>query len=174
MCNTASFPWRDATSDRRALRSSKKPLVHAFMVQQQKFGCPGSADESTVYASWHGMAWGHGHGGRRPSSGATLDTCTDDDDDDGTFITPHYSNNFPAARPSSSRHWTCTAPHAHRSARCARPRSPGAKLEWHTVSFFSHLLVLFLNVEANIAQHSNTQSRFNITVLEYCPQVTSH
>jgi hypothetical protein len=117
------------------------------------------------------MAWRHGHGGRRPFFGATLDTCTDNDDDDGTFITPHYSNNFPAARPSSSRHWTCTAPHPHRSARCARSRSPSAK---PTVSFFLRLHVLFLSVEANIAQHSNTQSRFNSTVLEYCAQVTSY
>ena len=35
----------------------KNFIVHAFMVQQQKFGCPGSADE--VYrvriVAWHGM-----------------------------------------------------------------------------------------------------------------------
>ena len=110
-------------------------------------------------------AWQHGGRSgqhlRRPSSGVILDTCNDDDDDDGTFITPLYSNNFPAARSSSSRHWTCTALHHTtplRSAPRARSRSPPASAMWHIVSVIHPRKSLSLGkcrVKYSTAQHGN-------------------
>jgi hypothetical protein len=156
-------------------------MCSSCSVQQQKIGCPGSCTHRGMPCQCGGMSTAAAAGVLR----RTLLWCDSiracNDDDDGTFITPHYSNNFPGARSSSSRHWTLdmhhTAPrptptpqrpiHAPRALQAPKP-------EWLTVSsFFTLAHVLFLNrSKYSTWQHWHSNSAVAVqrcyTIFECC------